>query len=129
MLSKVLNLIFPIQLTLLTDTDVITIQGTKVLESREIRTMLQAVREGAPARDVLARVIKYDGNRQRPQWRDMEQGTIVDSVPRILCPTLTIQQTSLKPYAMLQPTFPRHHAHPSRGNSGKCVTRGTTTWC
>jgi len=69
---------------------------------------LHVVREGVPATDVLARVVKYDGDRQEPQWADVEQGMTVDSVARFLCPTLTIQQTSLKPCAMLRPIFPQH---------------------
>jgi hypothetical protein len=74
MLSKVWNQTIPIQLTLLTDVDVMAVQGTKVLESWEIRTRMRVVREGAPARDVLARVIKYDGNQREPQWTDTERG-------------------------------------------------------
>ena len=61
--------------------DITAIQGTKVLASREIRTRMISVHEGAPARDVLARVIKYDGNEAEPRWMDIERG-LIDSVAR-----------------------------------------------
>jgi len=48
-------------------------KGTKVLESREIRTTMYVVREGAPAKDVLARIMKYEGNLKEPRWVDIEQ--------------------------------------------------------
>jgi len=68
---------------MLTGTEFMAIQGTKVLESREIRTTMHVVREGAPARDVIARVIKYDGDRHEPQWMDIERGMAVDSNGRV----------------------------------------------
>ena len=61
-----------------------SIQGTQVLESREIRTRMHIVREGAPARDVLARVIKYDGDRKEPRWMDIERGVTVDLPTQLL---------------------------------------------
>jgi hypothetical protein len=48
-------------------------KGTKVLEDREIRTTMYVIREGAPARDILARIVKYDGNLKEPRWTDIEQ--------------------------------------------------------
>ena len=33
------------------------------------------VREGAPARNVLAQIIKYVGNEKEPTWMDTERGT------------------------------------------------------
>ena len=67
----------------LTDVNTTAIQGTKVLANREIRARMLSVHEGAPARDVLARVIKYDGNEAEPRWMDIERGLIVDSVARL----------------------------------------------
>jgi len=56
--------------------DAVGFQGTKVLEDREIRTTMYVVREGAPARDILARIVKYDGNLKEPRWTDLEQSMI-----------------------------------------------------
>lgn len=75
MLSKVRSEKFPTWLTPLTD---VGTQGTKVLESREIRTRMHTVREGAPATDVLARIVKYDGKQGEPRWTDIERGVAVN---------------------------------------------------
>jgi len=48
-------------------------KGTKVFEDREIIKSMQVAREGAPPRDALARMIKYDGNLREPRWTDTEQ--------------------------------------------------------
>jgi len=48
-------------------------KGTKVLENREIRTSMYVVREGAPAKEVTARIIKYDGSQRSPRWMDVER--------------------------------------------------------
>ena len=50
-------------------------QGTKVLESREIRTAMQTLREGAPQREVLVEITKYDGNKKEPRWMDLQPST------------------------------------------------------
>jgi len=47
-------------------------KGTKVLESREIRTTVSAVREGASG-EVWAGITKYDGNQKEPEWVDIER--------------------------------------------------------
>lgn len=67
------------KLTLLTD-GAIKIQGTKVLETREIRKTVRVTREGAPQNSAYARIIKYDGREKNPQWMDVERGTIFDFV-------------------------------------------------
>ena len=89
MLSKVWNQLVPIPFTLLTD--IMAIQGDKVLESREIRSGIRVVREGAPARDALVSVTMYDGDRREPRWMDIERGATVDSVAQFLCQALRIR--------------------------------------
>ena len=79
---------------------VMGIQGTKVLESQEIRATMQVVREGAPDMRALARIVKYDGNLRDPQWVDVDQGTTFDSTPWSLSPTFTIQKRGLGLCAM-----------------------------
>ena len=64
--------------------DTAVVQGTKVLESSEIRTRLQMVRKGAPPRDAFAQVTKYDGNQMEPEWMDIEPGVTVDPVVQLL---------------------------------------------
>lgn len=80
MLSKVWNQIVPIRFTPLTSTDVMAIQGTKVMENREIRTRIHVVREGAPAGDVLAQIVRYDGKKSEPRWMDIERSETVKSL-------------------------------------------------
>lgn len=99
MLSKVCRRIAPVRFTLLTGICV-AIQGTKVLENREIRTTMYVVREGAPAKDVLARIVKYDGNLKEPRWIDIEQSATLDSVVWLLCLVLTTQKIGLRLCAM-----------------------------
>jgi len=48
-------------------------KGSKVLETREIRTTLHLVSEGTPEETAFARIIKYDGNRKKPKWIDVER--------------------------------------------------------
>jgi len=48
-------------------------KGTKVFEDREIIKSMHVAREGAPPRDALARMIKYDGNLREPRWTDTEK--------------------------------------------------------
>jgi len=47
-------------------------KGTKVLENREIRRKVRVACEGAPQKDVLVRIVKYDGNLRDPEWMDVE---------------------------------------------------------
>lgn len=78
MLSKVRYRISLIQFALLTD----RFQGTKVLESREIRTSLHMVRAGAPPKDAMAEIIKYDGNKKQPRWKDLQPSITLDFIVR-----------------------------------------------
>ncbi|KAF9783747.1 hypothetical protein BJ322DRAFT_877041 [Thelephora terrestris] len=48
-------------------------KGTKVLENREIRTTINVIREGAPATDIYAGIVKYDGKIKAPEWMDVER--------------------------------------------------------
>ena len=53
-----------------------------MLESREIRAKMQVVREGCAATDVLARIVRYDGDNREPKWMDVEKGMTFGSVTR-----------------------------------------------
>lgn len=48
-------------------------KGTKVLENGEIKVRRCARRVGAPATNVLAPIIKYDGDQKEPGWVDAER--------------------------------------------------------
>ncbi|KAF9783743.1 hypothetical protein BJ322DRAFT_876964 [Thelephora terrestris] len=48
-------------------------KGTKVRESREIRTKMHLLHECSPAGTAFAEVIKYDGDQKEPRWMDVEQ--------------------------------------------------------
>ena len=61
---------------------------------------MYVVREGAPARDVLARIVKYDGNLKEPRGIDIEQSKSFYSLVQLLCLTLTTQKIGLRPCAM-----------------------------
>ena len=55
------------------------------MKSQEARVKMRVVRERAPAKDILVRIAKYDGNVKEPRWMDVEQGTTSDFVKRFLC--------------------------------------------
>ena len=57
--------------------NLIALQGTRVLEDREIRQPLIYVTRGAPQRQVVSPVIKYTGTLRAPQWMDIEQGSVL----------------------------------------------------
>ena len=55
------------------------IQGTRVLETHELRRRLRVVREEVPrGSSVLVRMIKYCGEEREPQWMDVEPGRALD---------------------------------------------------
>jgi len=58
----------------------VKIQGTKVLESREIRKPMHVLGEDAPEDHISARIVKYDGNIKEPQWMDVDEGRVHDHV-------------------------------------------------
>jgi len=53
--------------------DTMLSKEAKVLETREIRTTLHLVFEGSPDGTAFARIIKYDGNKKKPKWIDVER--------------------------------------------------------
>lgn len=53
-----------------------TLQGTKVLEDREVRAPFCCVAEGAPPRQGFNSVVKYTGSRTSPEWMDLERGNV-----------------------------------------------------
>ena len=55
----------------------IVLQGTKVLEDREIRRSFCYVTEGTPRQYAPQSIIKYTGTRSVPQWMDIERGDVL----------------------------------------------------
>ena len=53
-------------------------QGTKVLEDREIRHSFCSVSEGTPPQQVLHTIAKYTGSLVAPEWEDVEKGRLFD---------------------------------------------------
>ena len=54
----------------------IALQGTKVLEDREIRLDFIRCAEGAPPQHACPRIIKYTGALAEPEWYDVEPGRV-----------------------------------------------------
>ena len=54
----------------------IKLQGTKVLENREVRFQLTDITGGAPQRQALSSVLKYTGAHSSPEWMDIEPGSL-----------------------------------------------------
>ena len=69
----------------------IILQGTKVLEDREIRHDFIWPSEDAPAQHVSPKVVKYTGTLVAPQWEDIEQG-ILFSFPWYFVKSAQVQE-------------------------------------
>ena len=54
----------------------IALQGTKVLEDREIRLNFHWVTEGIPPQHISAGITKYIGALATPEWKDVEPGRV-----------------------------------------------------
>ena len=54
----------------------VALQGTKVLEDREIRLDFSCCTEGAPPQHACQRIIKYTGALAEPEWYDVEPGRV-----------------------------------------------------
>lgn len=92
MLSKVSRQVTLIPFVPLIMDGCIYTKGTRVLESREIRTKRWSIREGGPTRNVLAQIVKYHGNQEEPEWMDVERGGRFNSVTRSLHAALIVQK-------------------------------------
>ena len=60
-----------------------TLQGTKVLEDREIRLSRTMVAESAPPKRSSSKITKYTGESTAPEWKDDEPGRVL--FPLIPC--------------------------------------------
>ena len=58
----------------------IPLQGTKVLEDREIRHEFCWSSEGTPPQQVFHIIAKYIGSLVTPEWEDIEEGRVFDSL-------------------------------------------------
>jgi len=54
----------------------IALQGTRILEEREIRCELCMVAEDAPPQHTSSRFVKYTGDLALPVWEDVELGRV-----------------------------------------------------
>ena len=61
----------------------VALQGTKVLEDREIRLARSVVTEGSPPTHSYAEITKYTGDLAAPEWKDIEPGRVL--FPLVSC--------------------------------------------
>ena len=54
----------------------VVLQGTKVLEDREVRRVFCNTTEGVLDKQAFQSVVKYTGANNNPQWMDIEQGSV-----------------------------------------------------
>ena len=101
MLSRVRVVIFP----WLSGLNPVALQGTKVLEDREIRRSLSWASEGVPPQYLSLGVVKYTGSLATPKWEDVEQGRVF-SFSCYLVKSAQSQKTSSKRCATSRPTSP-----------------------
>jgi len=53
-----------------------SLQGTKVLEDRELRNPLSWLSVDAPPRHIFSPIVKYTGALVAPEWEDIERGIV-----------------------------------------------------
>jgi len=102
------------------------LQGTKVLEDREIRLRFCSVSEDAPPQHISLRIVKYTGTLVSPQWEDVEPGRVF-TLPRYFVQALRHQKPSSKRYAMSRLTSPPRRVRQNSTRMGKRATGGTIT--
>jgi len=73
--------------------DFVPLQGTRVLQDREIRLNSCYVTQDAPKRWASVSVIKYTGAGSAPQWMDTEPGSVFGS--NNITQGIQVKQTSL----------------------------------
>ena len=56
--------------------DLISLQGTKVIEDHEIRHSFHVTAEGSPPLSGYADISKYTGDLSAPEWEDVEPGRV-----------------------------------------------------
>ena len=56
--------------------DCFALQGTKVLEDREIRHGFCVLNEGSPPQSAWAGITKFTGDLTSPEWEDVEPGSV-----------------------------------------------------
>ena len=100
-------------------------QGTKVLEDREIRFSFRILAEDAPPQHGFSGITKYTGSLAAPEWEDVEPGRVL-SFPGTLVKISQVQKTSSKRCAMSWPTSPALRTDRISRLQGKKYTVGTT---
>ena len=56
--------------------DPIPLQGTKILEDREVRHRFYVSAKGAPPQHGTVKIIKYTGTLATPEWKDADPGRV-----------------------------------------------------
>jgi len=72
----------------------VALQGTKVLEDREIRLVHSAISLGSPPTHSFPEISKYTGALATPQWKDVEPGRV--SFPPVPCETLSERKRQVR---------------------------------
>lgn len=87
--------------------DYIALQGTKVLEDREVRASFRRVAEDSPERQLYTSIVKYSGTRTAPEWMDIEPGIMF--VFNYITMSTQVKQTSSRhcaKYGQISPPPP-----------------------
>ena len=100
----------------------IALQGTKVLEDREVRYNFCYVTEGAPQQEGFQSVLKYTGTRNNPQWMDVEPGKVPDF--KWFAKGTQAKQINSRRCAIYGQTFPPLRTRRSAKKRVRCATRG-----
>ena len=114
--------IYPLLLILLDD--LVVLQGTKVLEDKEVRFSLSYTTEDTPQQHASPSVLKYTGTSSSPEWTDdVDQGSVF-SFNNIVKGAQT-KQTSSRRYVLYEPTSPPLRIKQSGGTRARYTTPGT----
>ena len=104
--------------------NLIPLQGTKVLEDREVRTTFRFVNYDAPEEQASMPILRYTGTHSSPEWTDIERGSVF-SFDNFVRGT-QVKQTNSRHCAMYRQTSLRlrtkQNPDPQAGN----VTHGNS---
>jgi len=101
----------------------VTLQGTKILEDRELRFTFSHVSEGAPHQPTSCSVLKYTGAGEAPEWKDIEPGSVFGSDDFVM--GTQVKQTSSRNFAKCGQISRPLRIQPSAEPQARCARRGS----
>ena len=104
--------------------DVVVLQGTKVLEDKEVRFSLNYTTEDAPRQHASPSVLKYTGTSSSPEWTDIDQGGVFSF--NNIVKSAQAKQTSSRRCVLHELISPLFHIRQSVATQARYTILGTS---